>query len=434
MKRCLDEQAVDHFENEFFYPDGSSGWFELSIQPVPEGIFILSVDITARKKAEEHIQYQAGLLQNVSDAIISTDADNYIRMWNPAAEKTYGWKAEEVLGKKFRSIIQPNYKYRPREEVFAQIEDIGTWTGEIIHHHRDGHPISILSTISLLRDAAGHVSGMVSVNHDITAQKVAEEKIRQSEAQLRSVWENAQEGMRLTDAEGTVIRVNAAYCKIMNMTREEIEGKPLAVVYAPDRFEHIIKTHQERFKNRSVKPKSEEEVTLRDGRKIWIEVSNSYFEIDNEKPLLLGIFRDITERKKTEEALNRSQEQLRQTQKLEALGQLASGIAHDFNNMLAIILGNTYIMKSNLNDQGKMTRSLDIIESTGQRGANLVKQLLTLARRNEPSITQVNLNELINDTVKMLSETFPKNITFETDIKLTLPYILADVSQIHQCS
>jgi signal transduction histidine kinase len=111
---------------------------------------------------------------------------------------------------------------------------------------------------------------------------------------------------------------------------------------------------------------------------------------------------------------------------------LASGIAHDFNNILAIILGHAYLMKSNLSDDVKLIHSIETIEKNGQRGANLVKQLLTLARRNEPSFTQINLNELINDTAKMLSETFPKSIVFKTDINLSLPFILADGSQLHQ--
>ncbi len=263
-------------------------------------------DITKQKQAEEQIRYQANLLQNVPDAIIASDENGFIKVWNPAAEKIYGWKAEEVIGKKFHEIIKPEYRYQSREEVFEKIKADGVWSGEIVHRRKDGEPLSVLSTISILKDAAGNQVGLVSVNHD------------------------------------------------------------------------------------------------------------------------------ITEQKRMEEALSAAEAQLRQTQKMEALGQLASGIAHDFNNLLGIIMGHASLLKMGKQSPEKVQHSVETIERTARRGADLVKQLLTLARKSEPVTAPVYLSEMIAETVKLLNEIFPRTVVIQTEIQSSLPYILADVSQIHQ--
>ncbi|MDD5765531.1 MAG: PAS domain S-box protein, partial [Candidatus Marinimicrobia bacterium] len=304
IKHCMEERTPVHIENEFDFPGGSIGLFEFSIQPIPQGIFILSVDIAERRQVEEQIRYQADLLKNVSDAIIATDIDKQITMWNPAAEAMYGWKAEDVLGKKFRDIVNPEYIYDSRKTVFEKINKEGAWSGEIVHLSKSGRSLSVLSTISEIKNNSGDNIGMVSINHDISEQK-------KMEAQFRSVWEKSQDGMRLTDENGTVIQVNDAFCRMMGIERSEIEGQSLAVIYVEEQWEHVEKMHRERFSAHTVKPHSEQKVSLRDGRKIWVEVTNSFFETGNHKPLLLGIFRDITNRKETEDALKLNEENYR---------------------------------------------------------------------------------------------------------------------------
>ena len=135
-------------------------------------------DISERIRAEEQIRYQAGLLQNVSDAIIATDKEGRIQVWNKAAETLYGWKAEEALGKIFHDMIKPEYRYQSRDEVLEKMDQEGAWSGELIHHLRNGRQIPVQSTITMLKDAAGNPAGSVSVNHDISERKQAEEQIR----------------------------------------------------------------------------------------------------------------------------------------------------------------------------------------------------------------------------------------------------------------
>ncbi|MFA4839310.1 MAG: PAS domain S-box protein [Candidatus Neomarinimicrobiota bacterium] len=278
----------------------------------PIALIGVASDITERKQAEERIRYQAYLLQNVFDAVIASDADGRIQAWNNAAERTYGWKAEEVLGQKFHDIMQPEYSNQSREEVFVKIDRDGIWSGEMMHHRKDGKTVAIQSTISVLKDTAGNYSGRVSVNHDITERLTAEEAIKQAEKE-----------------------------------RQTLEA------------------------------------------------------------------------------------QLQHAQKLESLGTLVSGIAHDFNNILAVILGHASLIEMGGVQTERLANSLQAIQKAGQRGAALVKQLLTFARKTEPSLHALSINQIIEELMKLLAETFPKTIEVKTKFR-KVPFILGDPDQLYQ--
>ena len=132
-----------------------------------------------------------------------------------------------------------------------------------------------------------------------------------------------------------------------------------------------------------------------------------------------GFVRDITERKKLED-------QLRQAQKMESIGTLAGGIAHDFNNLLGIILGYASLLEDDRLSKEKSAQSIETIKKAAERGANLVRQLLTFARKSEAWFESVNANDTIAELVKMLQQTFPKTITITTKLDRQLPSIVAD--------
>ncbi|MGC9364325.1 MAG: PAS domain S-box protein [Fidelibacterota bacterium] len=147
---------------------------------------------------------------------------------------------------------------------------------------------------------------------DISDRINMEKSLRASEEQFRLIWEKSPLGLRLTDADGQIVRVNGAYCKMVKKSAGQLEGQPLSCVYEKSRQNHILESHRRRFNGRTVKRHFETELTLWDGSRIWQRVSNAYFQYgDPPRELLLGIFQDISERKKAENILQKSEERYR---------------------------------------------------------------------------------------------------------------------------
>ncbi len=154
-------------------------------------------DITERKKIEEQIRYQANLIENVNDAIIAADLNFRITSWNKAAEKMYGYKAEEVIGKEISEVIPAEFPGLSREEIRRILWEKGFWNGEAIHYNRFGEKIYVSSSLSVVRDSRGNLIGTVGINRDITEQKKAEEKLKLYAEQLEIANAQLQELNRL---------------------------------------------------------------------------------------------------------------------------------------------------------------------------------------------------------------------------------------------
>ncbi|RMG81616.1 MAG: PAS domain-containing sensor histidine kinase, partial [Chloroflexi bacterium] len=143
--------------------------------PIPEwDTWIVGIDITPLREAEKSQVFHTFLLQNILDAVISADMDFVVTSWNPAAELMYGWTAKEAIGRPFVELTQPQYPGSTREAVIEKFLEQGKWRGEAIHHHRNGAPINILASVSMLRDGNGKPTGIVTVNRDITEHKMLE--------------------------------------------------------------------------------------------------------------------------------------------------------------------------------------------------------------------------------------------------------------------
>ena len=142
-----------------------------------ERVWGTQTDITEKKQVEEKLRYQAALLENVSDAVLSVDNNFKIVSWNEAAEKIYGWKAEEALGRRLGDFLMTEYPNDSREEIMGKLERDGLWQGEVAQKRKDGKPLSIQSTISHLKDDAGVIIGFVGVNRDNTELRYSELKV-----------------------------------------------------------------------------------------------------------------------------------------------------------------------------------------------------------------------------------------------------------------
>ena len=165
---------ADQLDFKLLRKDGTPIWTLVNASPLQDdaggyiGALAMLTDITARRQAEEQLRYQADLLDQVSDAIISTDASFTIKSWNAAAEALYGWPAQDVVGRLMSEILPTTYLDGSPQLAFASLLEQRHWQGEVVQPHRDGTSRTILSSISLLQDSAGNLTGTVGVNRDIS--------------------------------------------------------------------------------------------------------------------------------------------------------------------------------------------------------------------------------------------------------------------------
>jgi len=264
-------------------------------------------DITEQKQTEETLQAREELLklilESTADGILVVNKDGRISHFNQKFIEM--WKIPPSHHKIKDDNLPINYMLDQLTDPqgfltkIQQLYESSEHDFETIHF-KDGRIFEWFSS-PLLK--GGKITGRVWSFRDVTQRYRAEEALRASESQFRLIWENSPLGMRLTNEQGIMVKVNEAFCKIVDKPREELEGKPLSIVYEKHLQNHIQKRHQERFKARTVKTYFEQHLTLWNGSQIWVEVSNAFFKPEGKELLLLGIFLDITKRKNAEIAL-----------------------------------------------------------------------------------------------------------------------------------
>lgn len=255
--------------------------------------------------------------------------------------------------------------------------------------------------------------------------KRTESLVQQSEERYRTLFEQSYDAIVLSTPAGKLIDVNNAAVKLFGYPSQEsllgVENAQLLFASPETRAE---------FKRRLGEHGSivdfEFEIRRKDGEKRVVLESASV--VRDDEGVVIGyrsFLRDVTDGKKLEN-------QLRQAQKMESIGTLAGGIAHDFNNLLGIILGYTSLLEDRDIDPERATQSIGTIKKAVERGAGLVRQLLTFARKSDTQFHSVDVNEVIVELVKMLAQTFPKTIAISTNLHEPMPSVVADSGQLHQ--
>lgn len=231
------EGTAYEYEMRLRRHDGAYHWFlvrcvpEYNAQGQINRWYGASTDITARKEAEEQLRYQALLLENVQDAVISTDSHFHIVTWNRGAEQLYGWSAAEAVGRSVGELLQTTYPDVSPEAVLNTFRTNGRWQGEVIQCTRNGGWIPVSNITVLLRDNMGRPLGAVAVNRDITARKVAEDIQRRSEQLLRNIIDNVAAFVGLMTPDGILIEANRTALQAANLTLADVIGKHFADTY-----------------------------------------------------------------------------------------------------------------------------------------------------------------------------------------------------------
>jgi len=386
----------------------------------PEYLLGISEDITERKRAEEELravrQRFADIIEFLPDATFVIDADKHVIAWNRAIEEMTGTLKEDILGTSDYAWAVPWYgERRPLLVDLLWPENIA-WTDryDFVDHHgdtlyaevfvprlRDGKGAYVWVTASPLRDAAGNFAGAIESVRDITARKRAEKSLQESEERYRALHADIPSMYFTVDAAGTVKSVNTFGASQLGYTVDELVGGSVLRVFPPDQQAEATGHVAECLAHPGEMFVWELRKVRQDGSQLDVRETARAVPDQQGQLIVLIVCEDVTER-------NVLQAQLRQSQKMEAVGQLAGGIAHDFNNLITAIRGFSEFVRESLPPGDR--DDIDQVVLAADRAAELTRQLLAFSRRQVLQPLVLGPAEIVEGIAPMLGRLLGEHI------------------------
>ena len=404
-------------------------WFLMTVTPLKGeqgGAVITHSNITERKRAErallENEARLAGIVTSAMDAIITIDADQRIVLFNSAAEKMFGYSASELMGHPISRLLPERFHKAHHLHIhgFSQTGETSRAMGSlgaISGLRRNGQEFPIEASISQSDD--GEPKLFTVILRDITERLRAQERL----IEQATLLDHAHEAIVVRDLDGHIRYWSQGAERLYGWTAEEMIGQTAdGILYGEDKSSL---TNAMSATIQKEKWDGELLQLTKDGREVIVEGHWALVCDTNGNPKsVLAINSDITEKKKLESQFLRAQ-------RLESIGTLASGIAHDLNNILSPILMGTQMLQMKLKDE-QSRRLIALMESNAQRGAEMVKQVLSFAKGVSGRRVVLQPKHLIHEIVRIAEEIFPKSIRIEQHLTDDLWTVNGDATQLHQ--
>lgn len=432
LRHCMEERTPDRMDNEFLLADGTKGWFTLVMEPVPEGILVLSLDITDRKRTEEALRASEEgnrlLVDNASVGIVVMQ-DGKLDFANARFRETMGYSSEkELISRPFLELIHPDDRETTREYYLNRLrgkEAPSTYVVRAID--REGNT-KWLETSVVLFSWKGVPSVLAFVN-DITDRKEAERELWVR----NSAIESSLNAIILLDLEGKVTYINSAFLGMWGFESEkELIGKSVTEIVLPSQRARVAGALTQLLEE----GRWQGELTgkrTKDNSEYAVLLSANVVEDESGKPIcVMCSFADITDRKKAEAQERQIQEQSALSSRLASVGRLASGVAHEINNPLTAVIGcSQMLMEREIPED--MKQDLEVINESAQQVAKIVKNLLTFGRHTKPGKEYVDINALVTKVLDLRTyEMKTHNITTTTRLAPGLPWTMADGGLMQQ--
>jgi len=424
-------------------PDRSVTWYEVRLKAVSIGgvprILSMSRDITEKKNAEEALklreeQYRA-IFEASSDAFVLRDANLDIVDANPAFLQLYGFTREQLAARGgYPQTFPAGYVAERRQRMERALAGEES-RAETIALRPDGSTFEAdMRVIPVRYRGEPHV---LTVVRDITERRQRERELQRSEARLRATVEAAFDCIISMDGEGRIVEFNAAAERCFGRTRADVLGLLLADVIIPERLRQGHRDGVRKFAHSGEGPfvgRLVETTAMRaDGSEFPVEVAISVAAAPDGN-IFVGHMRDITARRQAESQRSELETQLRQAQKMEAIGQLTGGIAHDFNNILTSVTG--YIVLASERAErlgaGELVRQLGQAHLAAQRARDLISQMLAFARRQRSERRSLALAAELRQSAQLLRSTLPSSVELHTALDAAAPAVVGDSVQIEQ--
>ncbi|MBV1892112.1 MAG: PAS domain S-box protein [Gammaproteobacteria bacterium] len=392
------------------------------------GAILVFHDVTEQYRMRQALQEKERHLKLHIDqtplAVIEWNIDFRVTDWNPAAEKLFGYSKEEALGQHYTDLIisslepariEKNYELLiSSQSVVQQIDKSTNRFGEVRDCEWFNTP---------LIDENSQVIGTASLVDDITLRVKAEEKNHEQRLEQQQLLDNLLDAVVTVDEDGVVLSYNLPAEKLFGYTGEELSGKHFRLIMPPAvarDYQQFLYQSAEGLDVEIIDRAHESVMINKAGEQFPVRLSvTTTSRIGSDKMLFIGSIHDLSEEKKTEE-------QLRRSLKMDALGKLTGGIAHDYNNMLGIVLGYAELLQNALADQPKLLGYSEQISQAGERGANLTKKLLAFSKQEMIEAIELDVNALLRDQRSLLEKVVTARISVKMDLLETLWSIWVD--------
>jgi PAS domain S-box-containing protein len=390
------------------------------------------------QEKEENYRNLSQLLQSILESsteysIIATDPDGIILRFNSGSEKLFGWSSKEVVGRvpiaytfreedRFRGVIK---------EFFRAVEVKGSTEYEMERVRKDGTLFQALAVLTPLKDSSGKTMGFLEIARDITEKNLLQKELWKTMEYLENIIQSSVDAIVTTNPKGKITLVNRAMEELVGLPREKLIGQPIFQFYAGgiEEARRIMATLREKGSL-----KNYETTMVGSGRSIPILTSASLLRDESGAIIgTLGVFKDLTEKKKLEEELKKTQTHLFQTGKMRALGELVAGVAHELNNPLMAAEAFLHGIRENMGDNEEIRRRVELIQQCHDRIARIVNHLRDFSRQSKLDFRRVRITDPIENALLITGQhLLNRGIRIVKEFPPDLPKIWGDPNQLEQ--
>jgi PAS domain S-box-containing protein len=380
-----------------------------------------------RKRAEEVMarreEYFRSLIENALDIITTLSDEGAIRYASPAVERVLGYRPEELTGQSIFAFVPADDAAGVRDLLNARRHTGAAISSHFRFRHNNGS-WAVLEAIGKHYIDDGGLPGVIINAREVTERKLAEEQLRQALETLRAVIETSPLAIYTLDRERRVKSWNPAAERIFGWSKQDILDSPLPTIH-PDDWTETMEQFRRLMRGETLAG-SEARRQRKDGKVIQVNIWTASLRGPlGEVTGVVAVVADITDQQRLEE-------QLRLSQRMEAVGRLAGGIAHDFNNLLTIMTGYTDLLLDRIRESDPLRRNVEEIKGASSRAAALTNQLLAFSRKHVLQPKILDLNEIVSDMDKMLRRLIGEDIELIVALAPNVGAIRGDPGQIEQ--
>ena len=384
-------------------------------------------DITERVEADRALrrahQLLATMIEDAPVAVITVDDQYRVTSWNPAAEHIFGWSAGEVIGRPLPLVPEERAMELPLINGAEEACGFTTVPYETQRRRRDGAMVDVQVATAPLRGSRGDIVGAVAFISDLTERNEARQALRAREEQHRVVTDGLPVLIAYIDRDERYRFVNRAYVEALNVTASALLDRRVEEVLPPADYAAVRPHIRAALAG---EPRSFEKDLTAGGALRYMSISYlPHRDLSGDVVGMYALLTDATERRDLEE-------QLRQSQKMEAVGRLAGGVAHDFNNLLTVVTVHCEMLIAMLPDASPLRSDIDAIQQAGRKAASLTRQLLAFSRRQVFTLEVFGINDVVGDVQKMFRRVIGEDVQLDCRFAPDAGAVRADRAQLTQ--